>query len=208
VSEKKDQDLPRCLYLLTDGAVSNTEDVVNLIKANNQNCSVNTFGIGSGADESLIKNSAKAGRGHYTFIHQLHEIETKVIDALTKDFYEYLTVKELKVYDDKNLVFKNLMPSNIDLSHGEALNIIEKLDLTPEKYVYNRMEIVIHDPNTKRDFMESINIIEWNQADQVISKAAAFSKINSITDQKLKAIESIKYQILDNSTALLAYEKL
>ena len=93
VSEQKDQDLARCLYLLTDGAVSNTEDVVNLIKANNQNCSVNTFGIGSGADESLIKNSAKAGRGHYTFIHQLHEIETKVIDALTKDFYEYLTVK-------------------------------------------------------------------------------------------------------------------
>jgi hypothetical protein len=93
MSEHKDQDLPRCLYLLTDGAVSNTEDVVNLIKVNNQNCSVNTFGIGSGADESLIKNSAKAGRGHYTFIHQLHEIETKVIDALTKDFYEYLTVK-------------------------------------------------------------------------------------------------------------------
>jgi len=54
------------------------------------------------------------------------------------------------------------MPSNIDLSHGEALNVIEKLDMTPEKYVYNRMEIVIQDPNTKRDFMESIDLIECN----------------------------------------------
>jgi len=106
------------------------------------------------------------------------------------------------------LVYKDLIPRNIDLSHGEALNVIEKLDMTPEKYVYNRMEIVIQDPNTKRDFKETIGLIEWNQPDQVISKAAAFSKINSITDQKLKAMESIKYQILDHSTALLAYEKL
>ena len=80
--------------------------------------------------------------------------------------------------------------------------------MTPENYVYNRMEIAIHDPNTKRDFMDSIDLMEWNQPDQVISKAAAFSKINSITDLKLKAMESIKYQILDHSTALLAYEKL
>jgi von Willebrand factor A domain-containing protein 5 len=93
VSVLDNKDLPRCLYLLTDGAVSNTEEVVNLIRQNNQNCSVNTFGIGSGADESLIKNSAKAGRGHFTFIYELQEIETKVIEALTKDFYEYLTVK-------------------------------------------------------------------------------------------------------------------
>lgn len=54
------------------------------------------------------------------------------------------------------------MPNNIDLSHGEALNVIEKLDMTPENYVYNRMEIAIHDPNTKRDFMDSIDLMEWN----------------------------------------------
>jgi hypothetical protein len=87
------------VYLLTDGAVFNTELVVDLIRNNNQNSQVNTFGLGSGADEDLIKNCAKAGRGHYTFIYKLDEIESKVIDALTKDFYEYLTVKEIRVHD-------------------------------------------------------------------------------------------------------------
>jgi hypothetical protein len=35
VSVKGGKDLPRCLYLLTDGAVFNTEEVVSLIRANN-----------------------------------------------------------------------------------------------------------------------------------------------------------------------------
>jgi hypothetical protein len=35
VSVKGSKDLPRCLYLLTDGAVFNTEAVIDLIKQNN-----------------------------------------------------------------------------------------------------------------------------------------------------------------------------
>lgn len=106
------------MYLLTDGAVANTEAVVDLIRKNNQNCSVNTFGIGSGADENLIINCAKAGRGHFTFIDKLEEIETKVIDSLTKDFYEYLTVKDIRVYDDKHKAYHDLSHKTSDLSHG------------------------------------------------------------------------------------------
>jgi hypothetical protein len=43
------------IYLLTDGEVSNTEAVLNLVKANctsyKSRVKLNTFGIGSGADE-------------------------------------------------------------------------------------------------------------------------------------------------------------
>ena len=118
VKLKGSDKLPRCLYLLTDGAVFNTEAVVDLIRKNNQNCQVNTFGIGSGADENLIRNCAKAGRGHFTFIDKLEEIETKVIDSLTKDFYEYLSVKQIRVYDDKFQVYRDLSHKFSDISHG------------------------------------------------------------------------------------------
>ncbi len=46
----KSHEMPRCIYLLTDGAVFNTEEVVKIIRKNNKKCQVNTFGIGSGAD--------------------------------------------------------------------------------------------------------------------------------------------------------------
>jgi hypothetical protein len=64
---------------------------------------VHTFGIGSGASTELIKNCAKAGHGHYTFINDLNEIEKKVMESLQKDFLEYITIKSatlLNMYMD------------------------------------------------------------------------------------------------------------
>jgi hypothetical protein len=50
---------------------------------------VNTFGIGSGCSVELVRDSAIAGAGHYTFIYDLKLIEKMVIEALSKDFLEY-----------------------------------------------------------------------------------------------------------------------
>jgi hypothetical protein len=55
----------------------------------------------------------------------LHDIETKVIEALTKDFYEYLSVKEIRVFDDKTNVYRDLSHQKIDISHGENIKVIE-----------------------------------------------------------------------------------
>ena len=53
--------LPRHIYLITDGEVSNTLVIVNYISQNRNRCKVHTFGIGEGASTELIKNCAIAG---------------------------------------------------------------------------------------------------------------------------------------------------
>lgn len=57
------------IYLLTDGAIWDTKQVVDLVA---QNCNaqqrVHTFGVGNGASEELIKQVACKGLGHYYFI--------------------------------------------------------------------------------------------------------------------------------------------
>lgn len=70
--------------MLTDGAVYNTQSIVNLIADNaiKNNCRVHTFGLGSGASTDLVKNAAGAGAGSYSFIHDSKQIEEKVILAL------------------------------------------------------------------------------------------------------------------------------
>jgi Ca-activated chloride channel family protein len=56
------------IILLTDGEVSNTSEVVKLIK-NNKNINIFTIGIGSNVSESLIKQMASAtARGKSEFI--------------------------------------------------------------------------------------------------------------------------------------------
>jgi hypothetical protein len=87
--------------LLTDGAVLNTYDVIGLIKSKaSLGTRVHTFGVGSGADERLIKGSAQAGFGHYYFVYKEEEIEEKVINSLTKTHLEYQVLTNLELFND------------------------------------------------------------------------------------------------------------
>ena len=63
-----DPSIPRHIFLLTDGAVFNPEEVIKLIHRNASSARVHTFGIGSGASKDLIRGCAKAGGGNCYFI--------------------------------------------------------------------------------------------------------------------------------------------
>ncbi len=82
-NQRNNPNIQTLVYLLTDGAVHNTEAIVNLVK---ENCGkdsmirLHTFGIGQGADQKLIKGCAFAGLGNFSFIYKAEEIERKVIE--------------------------------------------------------------------------------------------------------------------------------
>ena len=59
---------PKQIFLLTDGEVSNTESVIELVRKSIKYSRVHTIGIGNGASESLIKGCAEKGKGYYIFI--------------------------------------------------------------------------------------------------------------------------------------------
>jgi len=58
-------ELPRILFLLTDGGVNNTVMVVNLIEKNASNTRVFSVGIGNGCSTKLIAQATEKGRGKF-----------------------------------------------------------------------------------------------------------------------------------------------
>jgi hypothetical protein len=60
----------RHVIVLTDGQVSNTEAVINIIKSMNQKMIATTHmvGIGNGVSFSMIERGAKEGGGEKMFI--------------------------------------------------------------------------------------------------------------------------------------------
>ena len=53
----------RQVFLLTDGAVSNSTQVIQLVKKNSNKTRVFTLGLGSSASRHLVKGVARAGKG-------------------------------------------------------------------------------------------------------------------------------------------------
>ncbi len=76
--------LPRQLFVLTDGEVSNTEAVLALVRANAGTARVFTFGIGAGASLHLVRGMARAGGGEAELIAPGERVEGKVMRQLAR----------------------------------------------------------------------------------------------------------------------------
>ena len=91
------KDFNRQIFVLTDGAIFDTDVVINLIRENKKSTRVHMIGIGNGASSELIKGGAQAGDGQYYFIYQENEIKAKIIEALSSSVIKYLVLKEIEI---------------------------------------------------------------------------------------------------------------
>lgn len=76
--------LPRQLFVLTDGEVSNTDAVIELGRQHAGHARIFTFGIGAGASHHLVKGLARAGEGEAELIAPGERIEAKVLRQLSR----------------------------------------------------------------------------------------------------------------------------
>ena len=71
--------LPRQVLLLTDGEVTNTDEVIDLARRHAATARFFTFGIGAGASHHLVRGIARASGGAAEFISPGERIEAKVM---------------------------------------------------------------------------------------------------------------------------------
>jgi len=91
----------RQIFLLTDGAVSNSDGVIQLVRKNATKTRVFTLGLGSSASRHLVKGVARAGSGLALFSNLNEDLRPKVINLLKNALMPSLTnVKVLWNQDD------------------------------------------------------------------------------------------------------------
>ncbi|KAF6736134.1 von Willebrand factor A domain-containing protein 5A [Oryzias melastigma] len=73
---------PRQLFVFTDGEVSNTKNILDLVKENSGSHRCFSFGIGPGASSALVNGMAKEGGGHAQFITDNDRMQPKVMQSL------------------------------------------------------------------------------------------------------------------------------
>ncbi|XP_076023152.1 von Willebrand factor A domain-containing protein 5B1 [Genypterus blacodes] len=73
---------PRLLFLLTDGAVSNTGKVIQLVRSHARHIRCFTFGIGQNACRRLVQGLATVSKGTAEFLTDGERLQPKMIKSL------------------------------------------------------------------------------------------------------------------------------
>lgn len=100
----------RIIFLLTDGQVSNPQDIISYIRDNLSFHRVFSLGIGSGFSEELVTGVAQAGQGTMASVQNNDMIADAVIDLLDKSF-----VPQTKI---TNVKYHGLKVSFVEPCHG------------------------------------------------------------------------------------------
>ena len=88
----KNNNKPTRIFILTDGAVFNTDECLNKIKeiGNKRDIRFFSLGIGQGSDEILVKGMSLKGNGIPEFVENPEQITEKVIFLLEESMKYYL----------------------------------------------------------------------------------------------------------------------
>jgi len=120
-----DDNFFRQIIFITDGSVGNEEELFTLIEAELKTARLFTVGIGSAPNGWFMSKSAEYGRGTYTFISALHEVNEKMARLFRK--LEQPQVTSVEVHWPKRLVVDTIPATIPDLYSGEPVIIRAKL---------------------------------------------------------------------------------
>lgn len=200
----------RQIVFITDGAVANEYELMQLLNNARGDFRLYTVGIGAAPNGYFMKKAAQFGRGSYVFIQKQSEVQQKITQFMTKISQPALTNIALSV---DNLMHQEveIYPKMIpDLHFGEPLQIALK-SLNPIT------SIQLTATTVSTPFYQQL-IIDDYQSSKGISSLWARRKIESLLDslivgankEKVKSqviTTSLNHQIISPYTSFIAVEK-
>jgi hypothetical protein len=219
-NSKDDLKLNLCksIFVLTDGEVFDKEKCINVIKENCDKYRLHAIGIGSSFDKELIEDCGKYGKGSFSFVSNINDVNMAVIEALNICLKPYLSdIKFNFINYEKNMKNnivscspeKNLVYQDEIINYSFILDNENKIDIDNLSGDI-KVEMEAKDPINKiKDnisFSKNVNIIKLQNGDEmgkmIVGKGIKYNK--EFEDEKKEIEFAKKYQILSKNTALFA----
>ncbi|AZQ85086.1 marine proteobacterial sortase target protein [Colwellia sp. Arc7-635] len=200
----------RQVVFITDGAVANEFELMQLLDGAQRNFRLFTVGIGAAPNGYFMKKAAQFGRGSYVFIQNSDDVQTKMSALMTKINHPAITNIEL-LFDNQIHQQVDVYPKRIaDLYIGEPMQVTVKSALPITS-------IQIMGDTAALPWYQQL-IIDDSQSSHGISTLWARRKIEDLLDSLVTGADkeqvkeqvirtSIAHQTLSPYTSFIAIEK-
>lgn len=108
----------RQVIFMTDGQVGNEQDLFTYIREHLGDSRLFTVGIGAAPNSHFMRNAARFGRGTFTYIGDLEQVQSRMYELFEKLGSPVMTGIEVKVEDPTVEIWPARVP---DLYRGEPL---------------------------------------------------------------------------------------
>ena len=200
----------RQVIFITDGAVANEFELMQLLDGAQRNFRLFTVGIGAAPNGYFMKKAAQFGRGSYVFIKNNNEVQSQMSALMSKINHPTITNIDL-MFDNQVHQEVDVYPKRIaDLYIGEPLQIAikSKLPIT---------SIQVMGDSAESPWYQQV-IIDDSHSSRGISTLWARRKIESLLDSLVTGADkdqvksqvistSITHQTLSPYTSFIAVEK-
>ena len=215
-----DINLARNLFILTDGEVNNREECLSLINTYSDKFKVHAIGIGSSFDKQLIQNAGIQGRGTYHFVQNVSDVNSIIIESLSKCLRNYvlnakLSLNEIKpeqeftpkmnfIYPDEILNYYFILKGkdhdkiqiNFENTKKNENFVFTKENMIQETEGGTIGQIIIGNKLKNEENMEEENVVKLSKEYQILSKKTSLFAVaeneDSIKVGELKLISKMK----------------
>ena len=194
--------LPKNIFLLTDGEIDDKKKTLALIEKNNSKFTIYSIGIGNDFDEDLIKNAGIIGKGNYNFCKNLDNLNSVIASEIGRATSSYSSnLKITTNLNDKNIIKNNLIPDIIINNQIVNLYYITKDDNNKIKMEVNYTDE--ENKNVKKNYEIIPEKIEnGEELSKLIINNYIINNNDLSEEEKLKL--ALKYQIFTKNTSLFA----
>ena len=210
--------LPRNIFLLTDGEIDNKKDTLTLIENNSDKYSIYSIGIGNYFDKDLIRNAGVIGKGSYNFcqnIEGLNEVIATEVSNASTPFISFFNL--ISPFDIKNKY--KLNSNDIIMKKNKIINfsyILDNEEKEENSINENKIKIEIKYKENdrykgkideKNENIETYEVIPeelpiGEELSKLIINNYILRNLNLNEGEKLKL--ALKYQIFVENTSLFA----
>ena len=188
LNQTANNDLVRQVVFMTDGDVGNENELVAFIRSNLGNSRLFTVGIGAAPNSHFMRSAARLGRGTFTYIGDVKEVQEKMTSLFEKLESPVLTNVELRFDDPTAEVWPQRVP---DLYAGEPVVVAARLSKPDGRVIVSGL--------IGKEEWHDVRSLSVNGTEEGIGKLWARQKIEALTDSGDVNVENsdAKQKVID-----------